>query len=87
MGALALWATSDEESRRIFGLSEIFERVLRSDNGVFFGTLVTYIVFGAAVVMLAVNPVSAGQAFTSGLAWSYLLSRAPKLRSRSNDHA
>ena len=76
MGAAALWATSDERTRQTFGFMELYEPALLGRIHLIriIGFLV-FVLFGGIAAELLMNPATAGQGFTSGLAWSYLLSK------------
>jgi len=69
-GAVVLWCKEPPERKRVYGLSEIFERVPISDNSRYFSQMAMFLVFGTFLGLAMTNPSHVRQAFAAGLGWT-----------------
>lgn len=74
-GTLALWAKLAKEKRRVWLLSDFFQRVMpRESKTRYVIELGLFVLIGAFLSVAAVQPSSFPAAITAGMAWAGLVS-------------
>lgn len=74
-GTLALWAKLAKEKRRVWLLSELFQKVMPQESKArYVIELALFVVIGAFLSVAAVQPNSFPAAITAGMAWAGLVS-------------
>jgi len=70
-GALMLWVKSSLRHKKMYGFSDVAERLFPSnETAQFFFVFFAFVFLGAAVGLLVGGPDTPRQAFTAGVAWS-----------------